>query len=278
MGAATLIFIGLSFRKPRTHRIFHYITAGITLVAAIAYFTLASNLGWTPIDVEFRRTNPLVRGRNREVFYVRYIDWYVILNSFRRSTVTGISRFITTPLLLLDLLLTAGLPWPTILVTILLDWVMVVTGLVGALVRSSYKWGYFAFGCVAFFGVAWNVTWVARKHSRALGADIHRTYIICGVWTIFLWFLYPVAWGLCEGGNVISPDSEAAFYGTLDVLAKPVFGALLLWGHRDIDPVRLALHIRDYDNIPGVDSNQHSDKHHNGVTNGAVSSSGVETA
>lgn len=46
----------------------------------------------------------------------------------------------------MDLLLTAGLPWPTILWTILLDEVMIITGLIGALVSSSYKWGYFAFG------------------------------------------------------------------------------------------------------------------------------------
>lgn len=50
-----------------------------------------------------------------------------------------IFRVITTPLLLLDLLLTAGLPWPTILFTILLDEVMIVSGLVGALVHSNYK-------------------------------------------------------------------------------------------------------------------------------------------
>jgi bacteriorhodopsin len=50
-------------------------------------------------------------------------------------------RFVTTPLLLMDLLLTAGLPWPTILYTIFLDEVMIVTGLVGALVKSRYKWG-----------------------------------------------------------------------------------------------------------------------------------------
>lgn len=73
----------------------------------------------------------------------------------------------------------------------------------------------------------------------ALGPDISRTYLICGVWTIFLWFLYPIAWGLSEGGNVIAPDSEAVFYGILDICAKPVFGALLLWGHRNIDPARL---------------------------------------
>lgn len=46
-------------------------------------------------------------------------------------------------MLLLDLMLTAGLPTPTILYTIFLDEVMVVTGLVGALVKSRYKWGSF---------------------------------------------------------------------------------------------------------------------------------------
>lgn len=41
----------------------------------------------------------------------------------------------------MDLLLTAGLPWPTVLWTIALDIVMVVTGLLGALVKTRYKWG-----------------------------------------------------------------------------------------------------------------------------------------
>ncbi|KAH0261112.1 family A G protein-coupled receptor-like protein, partial [Aureobasidium melanogenum] len=214
MTTCTFVFLGLGITKPRQHRIFHYITAAITMVAAIAYFSMASNLGWTPIDVEFMRSDPVVRGVNREIFYVRYIDW-----------------FITTPLLLMDLLLTAAMPWPTLLFVVLVDEVMIVTGLVGALVRSSYKWGYFAFGCAALFYVVWVLVWEARRHANALGSDI----------------LYPLAWGLCEGGNVISPDSEAIFYGILDLFAKPVFGALLIWGHRGIDPARLGLYIHDYD-------------------------------
>lgn len=83
------------------------------------------------------------------------------------------------------------------------------------------------------------MTWTARKHAVVLGPEVSRTYLIVGVWTIALWFLYPIAWGLSEGGNVIAPDSEAVFYGILDILAKPVFGALLLWGHRNIDPAIL---------------------------------------
>lgn len=129
MGFAGFTFIGLAMRKQRSDRLFHYITAAVVFVACIAYFTMGSNLGFTPIAVEFPRNNPVVRGQYREVFYVRYIDW-----------------FITTPLLLLDLLLTAGMPWPTILWTILIDEIMIITGLIGALVVSRYKFAYFTFG------------------------------------------------------------------------------------------------------------------------------------
>jgi Bacteriorhodopsin-like protein len=93
---------------------------------------------------------------------------------------------------------------------------------------------------------------------------------------MFLWFIYPIAWGLCEGGNVISPDSEAVFYGVLDILAKPVFGAILLFGHRNIDPAQIGLHIRDYDEA--IDSNEKNSglrsaaaaARHNKNNNGAV--------
>jgi bacteriorhodopsin len=75
MTVSTLAFLGLAFTKPRSHRLFHYITAGVTMVAAIAYFSMASNLGWTPIAVQYPRSDPRVHGTYREIFYVRYIDW-----------------------------------------------------------------------------------------------------------------------------------------------------------------------------------------------------------
>lgn len=89
MTAATFAFIGLSFTKPRSHRIFHYITAGITMIAAIAYFTMGSDLGQTPIPVEFVRSDPKVSGtptnQNREIFYVRYVDWYALARCIDRE-------------------------------------------------------------------------------------------------------------------------------------------------------------------------------------------------
>jgi bacteriorhodopsin len=123
---------------------------------------------------------------------------------------------------------------------------MIVTGLIGALVESQYKWGYFVIGCVAFVMVAYIVIAAGMPNAKAIGQDVYRLSITISIWTIFLWTLYPIAWGLCEGGNVISPDSEAVFYGVLDVLAKPVFGFILLYGHTKIDPGRLGLRFSDY--------------------------------
>jgi bacteriorhodopsin len=248
MTIAGFAFIGLSARKPRRERLFHYITAAVVFVAAIAYFTMGSNLGFTPIEVEFFRSNPKVHGTYREIFYVRYIDW-----------------FITTPLLLMDLMLTAGMPWPTIAWVIVVDWIMIVTGLVGALVRSVYKWGYFAFGCFALLYIVYHLVWESRRNANAFGAEVGRCFLFCGSLTTVLWILYPIAWGVCEGGNVLSPDSEAVFYGILDLLAKPVFGALLIWGHRNIDPARIGLAIHDYEGDVAIHEKRHPEGPGNNV-------------
>lgn len=187
------------------------------------------------------------------------------------------SRAITTPLLLMDLLLTAGLPWPTVLYTILIDEIMVVTGLTGALVRSSYKWGYWTFGMFALFFIAYVLIFEARASANKLGKDIGFAFLTTGAWTTFLWFLYPIAWGVCEGGNVISPDSEAVFYGVLDLMAKPVFGAILLFGHRNIDISRLGLRIGNYSNETYASGVSVKKETEGSATNGTNGTTAAET-
>jgi bacteriorhodopsin len=112
--------------------------------------------------------------------------------------------------------------------------------------NHHFRLGFFAFGCAAMVGVFWNIGWEGPRHAKALGADVHRVYLVCGVWTLLIWLLYPIAWGLCEGGNYISPDSEAVFYSVLDFCSKVVFGIALVAGHWTIDPGRLGLRLRDY--------------------------------
>ncbi|KAI1167062.1 bacteriorhodopsin [Nemania serpens] len=249
MGVTTLVAMGLAFRRPQTQRLFHYITAGITAVACVTYFAMASNLGQLPILVEWVRPRSrwVYAAGTREVFYARYIDWAI-----------------TTPLLLLELLITAGVPTPTILITILADIFMIVCGLIGALTQTRYKWGFFAFGMAALFFIAYELLFDARRHANVLGGDPKKTFWACGIWLLLLWFLYPIAWGLSEGGNVIHPDSEFIFYGILDVMSKIVFSAILLWGHRKTTTRDLGRHIREPD--------QSAEKHHNGAGEGVATS------
>ncbi|KAK3330765.1 FDD123 protein [Apodospora peruviana] len=228
MGLATLIFWSLSLTKSSSSshhkRLFHHLVAGATFVSCIAYFTMGSNLGQVPIVAEWPRggRSPVAQGVfSREIFYVRYIDW-----------------FVTMPLLLTGLFLTARprLPLSTILSTVLANWVMVVCFLVGSLIQTRYKWGYFTFATAALLFVLWQMVWDARRHAAVLGGPVYRTYLTASALLVVPWLLYPVAWGLSEGGNVIHPDSEAIFYGILDLVSKIVFGAVLLYGHRKVGP------------------------------------------
>lgn len=66
------------------------------------------------------------------------------------------------------------------------------------------------------------------------------------------------------------------FYGVLDLLAKPVFGALLIWGHRNIDPGRLGLHIRDYNEDPAIHGGLHSGAYREKTNLPVPGSDGVE--
>lgn len=58
---------------------------------------------------------------------------------------------------------------------------------------------------------------------------------------------YPACWGVSEGANVISPDSEFIFYGVLDCNLIPFTAFVFLGLHWRIDPARLGLTMRSYD-------------------------------
>lgn len=233
MGVASLVFWAKGLTKPLNQRYFYYMMVGVTMVSCISYFTMGSNLGQVPIIVEWRRgwfdnTSNLIPGTiisgTREIFYVRYIEW-----------------FVTMPLLLLGLFLTARLPLASVLCTILADWIMVICFLSGSLVRTSFKWGFYTFGTSALLFVIWQIVWDVRRHAAVLGGPSYRTYLMAAGMLVVPWMLYPVAWGLSEGGNVIHPDSEAIFYGILDIISKVGFGIVLLYGQSKIGPSVLGL-------------------------------------
>jgi len=211
----------------RGQKAFHTLPIAILTTASIAYFAMASDLGSTPVMAEYfggDHQNYAGLGATRAIWYVRYIDWTI-----------------TTPLLLLELLLATGLPTTDVFICVFMDLTMIITGLVGALVASSYKWGFFAFGCAALLYVWWILLGPARVSAGLLGTDVRSAYTKSAALLSFLWLLYPIAWGLSDGGNVITSDGEMIFYGILDILAKPVFCFVHLWSLRGIDLTRFGM-------------------------------------
>jgi bacteriorhodopsin len=186
-----LIIIGWTFTIPKGRRTFHHMAVWILTTSAIAYFLMASGLGETAIRTEFRGG-----GRTRSIWYVRYIMW-----------------FITTPLLLLELLFITALPLSDVASTIFFGLVFVVAALIGALIASSYKWGMFAFSVASGLYVVFMLLGPGRQSAGVLGIDYKKTFLISAAYLSFLSMLYPICWGLSDGGNRISPTSEMVFYG-----------------------------------------------------------------
>lgn len=67
------------------------------------------------------------------------------------------------------------------------------------------------------------------------GAGVRSGYIRGSGFVGFITLLYPVAWAMSEGANVISPTSEMVWYGILDILLGPMFLFYFIFGIRNID-------------------------------------------
>jgi len=200
-----IIVVGLTYFAKQGEKILHYLFTISLFVGTVAYFTMASDLGWTGV--------PTVDNDNgiRQIFYTRYINWFVGW----------------TPILLAVGLI-SGVSWATIIYNVALSWVWVATWLAGSLIPTTYKWGFFVFGTVAYFLLAASLLLSGLVTAKRLG--ITRHYLGLSSYLVFFWFLYPIAWGVDDGGNEISVTSGHIFFGILDLFTVPffIFGVLFL--------------------------------------------------
>ena len=112
----------------------------------------------------------------REVYWARYVDWSV-----------------TTPLLLLDLSFLAGLPGANILVAVVADVIMILTGLFAALtVESRAKWGWYAMACIAYLIVVYQLAINGRGVVANKDKKTSTFYIAIASFTLVLWTIYPM--------------------------------------------------------------------------------------
>jgi len=216
---SSVAFTGLAWNVPVSKRLFHILTTFITVFAAISYFAMATGdgNGYTHIIVKevHKHTPDTVEHVYRQIFWARYIDWSV-----------------TTPLLLLDLGFLAGMNGADLLIAIVADVIMVLTGLFAAFGSTDgQKWGWYAISCFAYLVILWQLVISGRRAVIGKDSSTGQLFASIGGFTLILWTLYPVVWAIGEGTRKWSVDSEIVAYAILDVLAKPIFGFWLLVAH-----------------------------------------------
>jgi bacteriorhodopsin len=129
MAASLIGLLIWSTKLARNRRTFHYLFIPVLAISSVAWYSMASDLGATPVTVQFRHNSPLGPGSRyptRQIWFARYIDWTL-----------------TTSFLLLSLLLITALPLSVIFITLFFNVLMIVCGLLGALTPTRYKWAYF---------------------------------------------------------------------------------------------------------------------------------------
>ncbi|ERF71652.1 hypothetical protein EPUS_00641 [Endocarpon pusillum Z07020] len=219
MALSSIAFYAMAFRVPVQKRLFHILTAFITTFAFLSYFAMATGDGIAYNQVKVVEQNKhvpdIVHYVYRQVYYARYIDWSL-----------------TTPLLLLDLALLAGLSGANILVAIIADIIMILTGMFAAFgSHDGQKWGWYAFGCIAYLVVVYQLAFNGRAAAAGKDGKTKAFFGAIAGFTLILWTIYPIIWGVADGARVASVDAEIISYAVLDVLAKPVFGFWLLFTH-----------------------------------------------
>ncbi|KAL9095903.1 MAG: hypothetical protein Q9165_001900 [Trypethelium subeluteriae] len=230
MLVASLAFTAMSWSLPASKRLYHVITTLITTVAAISYFGMATGHGVSLHDVKITEQHEHVpdtyKHIYRQVYWARYVDWSL-----------------TTPLLLLDLSLLAGLNGASIFIAIFADLVMILTGLFAAFggEETPQKWGWYAIACIAYLVVVWQLAINGRAAVLNKGTKVARFFGSIAGFTLLLWTAYPIVWGVADGSRIASVDDEIIAYAVLDVLAKPVFGAWLLFTHQSMPETNVEL-------------------------------------
>ncbi|KAK3315281.1 hypothetical protein B0H66DRAFT_536149 [Apodospora peruviana] len=226
-GVSLLALFGLSWRARAGERFFHYLFIIADFVGLIAYYAMASDLAWTVIPTS---NQILSHGATRQIFFAKYVQWVV-----------------TFPAAILALGILSGISWTTILYNVALSWVWIVSYLVGAYTATNYKWGFFAFGTVAYFFLA--VSTLTHGRTSATRVGISRDYTLLAGWLNMMWLLYVLAWGLSDGGNRIRLTSSSVWFGVLDVLLVPVISFAVVGLSAKWDYNRLNIAFTQYGRV-----------------------------
>lgn len=217
MAISSAGFAALAYRVPVSRRVYHVTTTLITIIASLSYFAMATGHGVSSRHIRIRHSHDHVPDTYddiyRQLFWARYVDWAL-----------------TTPLILLNLGLISGLSGAYILIAIIADLIMTLTGMFAAFGNEGtpQKWGWYAIAIISYLVVVWHLALNGRNFAAAKGPKVNKFYTAIASYSVIVWTIYPIIWAIAEGSRKLSVNGAVITYAVLDILAKPIFGLWLL--------------------------------------------------
>jgi bacteriorhodopsin len=160
---------------------FHILTAFITTFAFLSYFAMATGDGISLNKIVITKSHHKKIPDEtqiifREVYWARYVDWSI-----------------TTPLLILDLALLAGISGANILVAIIADLIMILTGLFAAFGDGDgQKWGWYTIACIAYLVIVYQLAVNGQAAAAGKDSKTKAFYSAIGGFTLLIWTVYPM--------------------------------------------------------------------------------------
>jgi len=217
MVLASGVFALMSWRIPVSKRVYHVLSTLVTIVAALSYFAMATGDGVSAKCEQKTDYHDHVPDTHhtvcRQIYWARYVDWSL-----------------TTPLLLLELCLLAGVDGAHTLMASVASLIMTLTGLFAAFGRQHtfQKWGWFTIACVAYVFVIWHVALHGSRTVRAKGDVVAKHFGGLAAFLFIPLTVYPIVWAVAEGTHRTSVDTGVVIYTVLDILVKVGFSLWLL--------------------------------------------------
>jgi len=200
----------------------------VTAISTIAYYAQATGAGSSFVHFVVHETHKHVPTTTEHI--LRQVFWAHAVDSA-----------LTFPLVVLSLAFLAGISGANILVIIFAHITLALTtffasfsslGRLGLGNGNKTKWGWFVFALLSFLVIVYQLVIPGRRAVKAKGdAATGKLYAAIGGYTLVVWILYLVVWGVTEGTRNWSVDAEVISYAVLDILAKPVFAFWLIFVH-----------------------------------------------
>jgi len=208
---ATLAYIVASKRGKETHQIYYSINTIICSVASMCYFLMAL------------RQSDYITTEGHLVLWARYMEF-----------------LIGTPLLLIDLCMLIGISKSTMFYVCFMDILMIGSGWFASIsTTNTSKWLFFILGCFFFYPILDTVLGITPDPRNPNSQSGHNRFVV--LYTAVVWNGYVILWVLHDGFGWVSLDTECVMHTVLDILAKDLFGVVLLYNHDDREMIEIVV-------------------------------------